>query len=61
MAEAQLPKTSEPEHAKYWPKLAQEHKDNLGVVLSEFLSELIDLDWPKRMREPLWQHFLDPQ
>lgn len=48
-------------YSEYWPKLAQEHKDNLGVVCNEFLSELIDYSWPKRMREPLRRHFLDPQ
>jgi len=48
-------------YSEYWPKLAQEHKDNLGVVCNEFLSELIDYAWPKRMREPLRRHFLDPQ
>lgn len=48
-------------YSEYWPKLAQEHKDNLGVVCNEFLSELIDYAWPKRMREPLRRYFLDPQ
>ncbi|PSR80213.1 P-loop containing nucleoside triphosphate hydrolase protein [Coniella lustricola] len=48
-------------YSEYWPKMAQEHKDNLGVVCNEFLSELIDYGWPKRMREPLRRHFLDPQ
>ncbi|ROV92992.1 hypothetical protein VMCG_09029 [Cytospora schulzeri] len=48
-------------YSEYWPKLAQEHKDNLGVVCNEFLSELIDYSWPTRMREPLRREFLDPQ
>ncbi|KAK4184168.1 P-loop containing nucleoside triphosphate hydrolase protein [Podospora australis] len=48
-------------YSENWPKLAQEHKDNLGVVCNEFLGELIDYAWPKRMREPLRRHFLDPQ
>jgi len=48
-------------YSEYWPKLAQEHKDNLGVVCNEFLSELIDFGWPRRMREPLRRQFLDPQ
>ncbi|KAK3335857.1 P-loop containing nucleoside triphosphate hydrolase protein [Cercophora scortea] len=48
-------------YSEYWPKLAQEHKDNLGVVCNEFLGELIDYAWPRRMREPLRRHFLDPQ
>lgn len=48
-------------YSEYWPKLAQEHKDNLGVVCNEFLSELVDYAWPKRMREPLRREFLDPQ
>ncbi|KXX82184.1 Interferon-induced GTP-binding protein Mx [Madurella mycetomatis] len=47
-------------YSENWPKLAQEHKDNLGVVCNEFLGELIDYAWPKRMREPLRRHFLDP-
>ncbi|KAK5658940.1 hypothetical protein OQA88_1757 [Cercophora sp. LCS_1] len=48
------------QYSEYWPRLAQEHKDNLGVVCNEFLSELIDYAWPKRMREPLRKHFLEP-
>lgn len=48
-------------YSEYWPKLAQEHKDNLGVVCNEFLSELIAYAWPKRMREPLLREFLNPQ
>lgn len=48
-------------YSEYWPKMAQEHKDNLGVVCNEFLSELINYAWPRRMREPLRHEFLDPQ
>ena len=48
-------------YSESWPKLAQEHKDNLGVVCNEFLSELIDYAWPRRMHEPLRREFLDPQ
>ncbi|KAK1757857.1 P-loop containing nucleoside triphosphate hydrolase protein [Echria macrotheca] len=48
------------QYSEYWPKMAQEHKDNLGVVCNEFLSELIDYAWPKRMREPIRRHFLEP-
>lgn len=48
-------------YSENWPKLAQEHKDNLGVVCNEFLSEVIDFAWPQRMREPLRMQFLDPQ
>ncbi|KAL2154573.1 hypothetical protein VTH82DRAFT_3249 [Thermothelomyces myriococcoides] len=47
-------------YSENWPKLAQEHKDNLGVVCNEFLAELVDYAWPKRMREPLRRHFLEP-
>lgn len=48
-------------YSEYWPRMAQEHKDNLGVVCNEFLSELISYTWPKRMHEPLRREFLDPQ
>ncbi|KAH6692698.1 interferon-induced GTP-binding protein Mx [Plectosphaerella plurivora] len=48
-------------YSENWPRLAQEHKDNLGVVCNEFLSEVIDFAWPQRMREPLRTQFLDPQ
>lgn len=48
-------------YSEYWPRMAQEHKDNLGVVCNEFLAELIDYAWPKRMREPLRREFLDLQ
>ncbi|KAL8294498.1 hypothetical protein RB600_000437 [Gaeumannomyces tritici] len=44
-----------------WPRLAQEHKDNLGVVCSEFIGELIDFAWPERMREPLTRLFVEPE
>jgi GTPase SAR1 family protein len=44
-----------------WTKLAQQHKDNLGVICNEFLGEVIDHVWPSRMREPLRRKFLDPQ
>lgn len=47
-------------YSENWPRLAQEHKDNLGVVCNEFLGELIDYAWPKRMRDPLRRHFLEP-
>jgi hypothetical protein len=47
-------------YSENWPRLAQEHKDNLGVVCNEFLAELIDYAWPKRMRDPLRRQFLDP-
>ncbi|TDZ35455.1 Interferon-induced GTP-binding protein Mx1 [Colletotrichum spinosum] len=48
-------------YSENWPRLAQEHKDNLGVVCNEFLSEVIDFAWPNRMHEPLRSQFLDPQ
>jgi hypothetical protein len=48
-------------YSENWPKLVQEHKDNLSIVCDEFLSKLIDYAWPKRMREPLRRQFLDPQ
>nr|XP_036583935.1 dynamin family protein [Colletotrichum truncatum]KAF6793194.1 dynamin family protein [Colletotrichum truncatum] len=48
-------------YSENWPRLAQEHKDNLGVVCNEFLAEVIDFAWPQRMREPLRYQFLDPQ
>ncbi|KAL2161714.1 hypothetical protein VTH06DRAFT_8276 [Thermothelomyces fergusii] len=48
-------------YSENWPKLAQEHKDNLGVVCNEFLGELVDYAWPTRMREPLRQHYLEPR
>ncbi|KAL8324258.1 hypothetical protein RB597_007815 [Gaeumannomyces tritici] len=44
-----------------WPRLAQEHKDNLGVVCSEFIGELIDFAWLERMREPLTRLFVEPE
>uniref|UniRef100_L2FAT8 Dynamin family protein n=1 Tax=Colletotrichum fructicola (strain Nara gc5) TaxID=1213859 RepID=L2FAT8_COLFN len=48
-------------YSENWPRLAQEHKDNLGVVCNEFLSEVIDFAWPGRMHDPLRYNFLDPQ
>lgn len=46
-------------HSEPWPRLAQEHKDNVGVVCNDFLREVINYIWPQRMREPLRRHFLD--
>ncbi|KAF2192373.1 hypothetical protein K469DRAFT_716906 [Zopfia rhizophila CBS 207.26] len=48
-------------YATNWPTLAQEHKDNMGIICNEFLGEVIDNLWPQRMREPLRVQFLDPQ
>ncbi|CZT10034.1 related to interferon-regulated resistance GTP-binding protein [Rhynchosporium graminicola] len=49
------------EYSENWPRLAQQHKDNLGVICSEFLAEVIEDVWPQRMREPLRKEFLDSQ
>lgn len=48
-------------HSEPWPRLAQEHKDNVGAVCNDFLREVINYIWPQRMREPLRRHFLDPR
>lgn len=42
-----------------WPILAQEYKDNVGVICNEFLADVIDYVWPLRMRDPLRFHFLE--
>jgi hypothetical protein len=44
-----------------WSRLAQEHKDNVGVICNEFLAEVIDYVWPDYMREKLRTEFLAPQ
>ena len=44
-----------------WSTLAQEHKDNVGVICNEFLAEVIDYVWPHYMREKLRAEFLAPQ
>lgn len=49
------------DYSQNWPTLAQEYKDNLGVICNEFLAEVIDYIWPMRMRDPLRAHFLEPQ
>ncbi|KAA8632216.1 hypothetical protein SMACR_01469 [Sordaria macrospora] len=46
-------------HSEPWPRLAQEHKDNVGAVCNNFLREVINYIWPQRMREPLRRHFMD--
>lgn len=48
-------------HSDNWPRLAQEHKDKIGIMCNEFLGEVIDEIWPQRMREPLRKEFLDLQ
>ncbi|OAQ59617.1 interferon-induced GTP-binding protein Mx [Pochonia chlamydosporia 170] len=47
------------DYSRKWPVLAQEYKDNLGVICNEFLAEVIDHVWPVRMRDPLRYHFLE--
>ncbi|TWU72896.1 hypothetical protein ED733_004345 [Metarhizium rileyi] len=47
------------DYSRKWPSLAQEYKDNLGVICNEFLGEVIDHVWPVRMRDPLRHHFLE--
>lgn len=47
------------DYSRNWPVLAQEYKDNLGVICNEFLAEVIDHVWPTRMRDPLRYHFLE--
>ncbi|KAG6134115.1 hypothetical protein E4U12_002426 [Claviceps purpurea] len=47
------------DYSRNWPVLAQEYKDNLGVICNEFLAEVIDYVWPTRMRNPLRSHFLE--
>ncbi|KAM0249515.1 hypothetical protein ACHAQJ_009021 [Trichoderma viride] len=42
-----------------WPILAQEYKENVGVICNEFLADVIEHVWPLRMRDPLRFHFLE--
>ncbi|KAM0560281.1 hypothetical protein ACHAO7_000183 [Fusarium culmorum] len=47
------------DYSRNWPVLAQEYKDNVGVICNEFLADVIDHIWPIRMRDPLRMHFLE--
>ncbi|KAL6862532.1 hypothetical protein ACO1O0_002766 [Amphichorda felina] len=47
------------DYSRNWPVLAQEYKENLGVICNEFLADVIDYVWPMRMRDPLRFHFLE--
>ncbi|KAF5589157.1 interferon-regulated resistance GTP-binding protein [Fusarium pseudocircinatum] len=47
------------DYSRNWPVLAQEYKDNIGVICNEFLADVIDHVWPMRMRDPLRMHFLE--
>lgn len=47
------------DYSRNWPVIAQEFKDNLGVICNEFLADVIDHAWPLRMRDPLRFHFLE--
>ncbi|KAF5026019.1 hypothetical protein F66182_1921 [Fusarium sp. NRRL 66182] len=47
------------DYSRNWPVLAQEFKDNVGVICNEFLADVIDHVWPMRMRDPLRMHFLE--
>lgn len=44
-----------------WGPLAQEHTRKIGIICSEFLTEVIDCVWPTHMHQKLRAHFLDPQ
>ncbi|CAI4216158.1 unnamed protein product [Parascedosporium putredinis] len=48
------------DYSENWPVLAQEYKDNVGVICNEFLAEVVEYVWPTRMRDPLRGHFLEP-
>jgi len=48
-------------YSENWSVLAQEYKDNVGVLCNEFLAEVIDYAWPSRMHDPLRMHSLEPQ
>jgi len=47
------------DYSRNWPVLAQEYKDNVGIICNEFLADVIDHVWPLRMRDPLRYHFLE--
>ncbi|OAQ98972.1 hypothetical protein LLEC1_03515, partial [Akanthomyces lecanii] len=47
------------DYSRNWPVLAQEYKDNLSVICSDFLADVIRHIWPMRMRDPLRYHFLE--
>ncbi|KAI6782831.1 Interferon-induced GTP-binding protein Mx-like protein [Emericellopsis cladophorae] len=47
------------DYSRNWPLLAQEYKENLGVICHEFLADVIDHVWPMRMRDPLRFRFLE--
>ena len=47
------------DYSRNWPVLAQEYKDNLSVICSDFLADVIRHIWPLRMRDPLRYHFLE--
>ncbi|PHH62678.1 hypothetical protein CDD81_6824 [Ophiocordyceps australis] len=47
------------DYSRNWPTLAQEYRDNVGVICHEFLAEVIEHVWPTRMREPLRRQFLE--
>lgn len=47
------------DYSRNWPVLAQEYKENLGVICNEFLGDVIEYVWPMRMRDPLRFHFLE--
>ncbi|KAK5988471.1 Interferon-induced GTP-binding protein Mx [Cladobotryum mycophilum] len=45
--------------SRNWPVLAQEYKDNVGVICNEFLTDVILHVFPTRMQDPLRFHFLE--
>lgn len=49
------------DNSENWSSLAQDHKNELGLICGEFVGEVIDHVWPARMREPLRIQFLDSQ
>ena len=48
-------------NSENWSRIAQEHKNSLGIICNEFLGGVVDHNWPLRMHKQLRTSFLDPQ
>ena len=48
-------------YSESWSRIAQGHKDNLGIICNEFLGEVIDYIWPPQMHNTLCTQFLNSQ
>ena len=46
-------------YSKAWPRLAEEYKANVGAICKEFIHQVLEFEWPIRMRLPIQHYYID--